>query len=491
MSLVTFLWSLNAAAALLLAAICALAWRIDRRDLAKLMFGVTAVATAAATPLELGMMQATTAAEYGEWLRWYHLPIFFTLIAQLLFVRYYVGMGRSWLLWTIIPLRLFVLVANFLVDPNFNFREINSLAHVSFLGERVAAIGDSVARPWQALAVASLVLMVMFVVDATVQAWRKGDSESRRRALTVGLAIVVPMVGNLAMNQLVVSEIIDAPICATLWFLGTLAVIAYELSRELIANSRARLQLAELRSEWAQVERVNALGQLASALAHELSQPLAATQTNADVARLHLQGASPNLKEVRAIVDDIYNDSRRAVEMIGRMRMLIGRHTLEMQPFDLNDLAQEVFSLLRHEAASRRVILKCSIQPGLPLAAGDRVHISQVLLNLLINGMDAVQVRAASARCVILEAHGGATGTIEIAVRDSGPGVPEGRFEEIFSPLYTTKSRGMGMGLALSRMIVDAHGGRLWAENNDAGGAVFRFTLRRAQSVSQQSAGQR
>ena len=133
MWLITFLWSLNAAIALMLAIVCALAWFVDRRDIAKLMFGVTAIATAAATPFELGMMQAASATEFGEQLRWYHLPIFFTLLGQVLFVRYDLGTGRAWLLWTIIPIRVLVLLVNFCVRPNFNFREISSLREVAFL----------------------------------------------------------------------------------------------------------------------------------------------------------------------------------------------------------------------------------------------------------------------------------------------------------------------------------------------------------------------
>jgi signal transduction histidine kinase len=474
---------MNAAAALVLAVVCGVAWIIERRQLAKLMFCLTAVATAIATPFELGMMQAITPVEYGEWLRWYHLPIFFSFVGQLLFVHYYLGTGRRWLLWTIIPIRVFILASNFFFYPNFNFREIASLSQLSFLGQQVSVVGRSEPRSWQWLAIASMLLMVTFVVDATIQAWRKGGPDAQRRALTVGLAFVAPMVGNLALNQMVVSGVLHIPICATLWFLGTLTVIAYELTHELIANGRARLQLAEVRSEWAQVERVNSLGQLSSGLAHELVQPLTAIQANAEVAQQYLSCANPDLKDLRSVVNDIYEDSRRGAELIERMRTLIKRRELEMQPFELSDVMQGVMSLLRHEASARQILLKCSVQPGLPTAEGDRVHISQVLVNLLINGMDAVQDCPASSRIVVVEARTDAAGNIEIGVQDSGPGIPNDGFEEVFDPLFTTKSRGMGVGLALSRMIVDAHGGRLWALNSDTGGAIFRFTLPQAHTA--------
>jgi signal transduction histidine kinase len=481
MMLITFLWSVNAAIALILAVVCALVWLVDRRDTAKLMFCVLALATAAATPFELAMMQATTAAEMGETLRWYHLPIFFTMIGQLLFVRAYLGTGRLWLLGAIILIRMFVLVANFLVEPNYNFLEISSLQHIAFLGEQVAVIGESTPRSWQWLAVVSVLLLMIFIVDATIQGWRKGGGETRRRAMTVGLAIIVPMTGNLVLNQLVASGVLHIPIVATFWFLGTLTVITHEFGRELIQNSRARLQFAELRREWAHVERVNSLGHLASALAHELLQPLAAIRANVDAAKLYLRRPELDVDELRSIIDDIEHDDLRAGEIINRMRTFIRGSAVSMQTFGLQDVVQEVFSLLRHEATSRRVELKYSLPTSLPPASGDRVQVSQVILNLLINAMDAVQTLPDGARLVVLEARTAEKENIEITVRDSGPGIPDGRLEEIFNPLFTTKAAGLGVGLALSRMIVEAHGGRVWAENAQTGGAVFRFTLPCAQ----------
>jgi signal transduction histidine kinase len=477
MMLITFLWSVNAAIALTLAVACALVWFVDRRDTAKLMFCVLALATAGATPFELGMMQSTTPAEMGETLRWYHLPIFFTMVGQLLFVRAYLGTGRLWLLGTIILIRVFVLVANFSVQPNYNFLEISSLQHLSFLGEQVAVIGASTPRSWQWIAVVSVVLLMIFTVDATIQGWRAGGGENRRRARTVGLAIIVPMMGNLVLNQLVASGVLHIPIVATFWFLGTLTVITYEFGRELIRNARARLQLAELRREWAQVERVNSLGHLASALAHELLQPLAAIRANVDAAKLYLQHRELDVDELGSIMDDIGHDNVRAAEIIDRMRTFLKGSAVSRQAIGLQDVVQDVSSLLRHEATSRRVELSYKLPIGLPAACGDRVQISQVILNLLINGIDAVQTLPVDARQVVLEARSDEAEMIEITVRDSGPGIPQGRLEEIFNPFFTTKAAGLGVGLALSRMIVEAHGGRIWAESAQTGGAVFRFTL--------------
>jgi C4-dicarboxylate-specific signal transduction histidine kinase len=301
----------------------------------------------------------------------------------------------------------------------------------------------------------------------------------------VGLAIIVPLVANVAMNQLALLGMLRIPICATLLFLGTLAVIGYELGRELIINSRARMQLTDLRHEWAQVERVNSLGQLASALAHELSQPLAAILMNVDAARQQLRNADPDLEELRATLEDTHKDGLRAAAIIDRIRTFIKTRSMAAQSFGLEEVAQDVTSLLRHEATVRRVELKSSLPAGLPAAFGDRVHISQVILNLLINAMDAVQDCSAAERQVSLEVCTGDRDTLRITVRDCGPGIPEERLEEIFNPLVTTKPTGLGVGLALSRMIVDAHGGTLWAENGATGGAVFHFTLPQGPRIAQ------
>jgi len=227
------------------------------------------------------------------------------------------------------------------------------------------------------------------------------------------------------------------------------------------------------------VERVNSLGHLASALAHELLQPLAAIRANVDAAKLYLQHRELDVDELGSIMDDIGHDNVRAAEIIDRMRTFLKGSAVSRQAIGLQDVVQDVSSLLRHEATSRRVELSYKLPIGLPAACGDRVQISQVILNLLINGIDAVQTLPVDARQVVLEARSDEAEMIEITVRDSGPGIPQGRLEEIFNPFFTTKAAGLGVGLALSRMIVEAHGGRIWAESAQTCGAVFRFTLPR------------
>jgi signal transduction histidine kinase len=477
---VTVLWCMEAAAALTLGVSYGMVWFADRRNLANLMFCLLAIAVAGVARAEVGLMHAATVAEYVAWVRWAHLPLFAGFIAQLLFVYYYLGTGRSWLLWTIIAARIAVLVGNFQFYPSLSWREIGSLGHVSFLGEQVSVVGEGVLRSWQWLPSVSRVLMVVFVADAVLQLWRTRRPESRRKALVVACGIGIPLLSAVLLGQVKVLEGLHMPPVQTALFVATLLVMAFELSRGLFLNQRARRELEELRSEVARAGRVTALGQLASSLAHELSQPLGAILRNAEAAELHLNGPAPDLEELRAIVADIRRDDRRAGDVIDQMRALIKRRTLEMQPLLLDEVVHDVISMVHADAVARHVALDCVMPPGLPQVKGDRVHLSQVLLNLIINGMDAMQSSRANTKRVVIEAQPRTHGRVEVTVTDSGPGVPPEVIGKVFEPFFTTKSGGMGMGLPISRTIIEAHGGRLWAEHGRGPGLTFRFTLQQA-----------
>jgi len=479
MSLVTLVWSMAAASALTLALLYAfIGGLVERRDRANLMFCLVALATVMVARAEVGMMHAADIAEFGAWARWYHLPLFLGIVGQLLFVRYYLNAGRDWLMWSIIGARLVVLVLNFLVEPNFNWTHIDSLNHVRFLGESVAVVGHAELRHWQWLPTATRILTVLFVADAAQQVWRRGGPQARHRALVVGLGLGVPLAGGVLLAQTAVLGLARLPVLGTLTFMITIAVMAYELSREVLQSRRAQQEVTELRRELARAGRISALGQLASALAHELAQPLGAILRNAEAAELQLQKSVPDLDELRNILSDIRRDDTRAGEVIDRMRAMIKRGSVETRSLSVEDLLRDTIALTHAEALSRHVRLTCTVAPGLPPVAADRVHVSQVLLNLIINGMDAIENNPSEPKQILIEASAGANRTVEVAVSDSGPGIKPELIERIFEPFFTTKTHGMGMGLAVSRTIVEAHGGRLWAElNSGEGGLRFRFTL--------------
>jgi signal transduction histidine kinase len=476
---------MEAAAALTLAVLYGVVWTVDRRNLANLTLCVVAIAMAGAARTEVGMMHAGTVAEYGDWARLCYLPLTFALVGQVVFVAQYLGTGRRWLLWTIISLRLVILAGNFLTYPTFAWRAIVSLRHVPFLGEQVAVVATVELSPLQLLSVASNVLIVLFIADAALRLWRRGSAEQRRKALVAGGGVGVPLAATIIYAQSVVLGIAPLPLLVTPSFLVTMIVMAVELSRGFLLYRQTRQELEELRSELTRAGRVTALGQLATALAHELSQPLGAILRNAEAAEIHLNSPSPDLEELRAIVSDIRKDDRRAGDVIDQMRALIRRRTLEMNPLALSELVQDVMLLVHSDAVARHVALDCVVAPGLPLVSGDRVHLSQVLLNLIMNGMDAIQASPGSNKRVLIEAQSREQGKVEVAVTDTGPGIPPEAIGKVFDPFYTTKSGGLGMGLPISRTIIEAHGGRLWAESAPSGrGLTFRFTLFQAQGVA-------
>jgi two-component system sensor kinase FixL len=242
-------------------------------------------------------------------------------------------------------------------------------------------------------------------------------------------------------------------------------------------RKHAEAELLRQRLELAHVGRIGLLGQLASALAHELSQPLGAILRNAEAAEIMLQESAPDCEELRIVVTDILRDEQRAAHVIDRLRSLLKRRSLVTQPLGLPDLIDEVFSLVHADAVARQVKLAHVAAPNLPLIAGDRIHLQQVLLNLLVNAMDAVEECAPNRRTIQVSARQTDSTTVEVRVADQGPGVPMESVARLFEPFFTTKAKGMGMGLAVSKTIIEAHKGRLWAENGPEGGACFCFAL--------------
>jgi len=253
--------------------------------------------------------------------------------------------------------------------------------------------------------------------------------------------------------------------------------LARSVSHDITGQKETEREAQNLRREIAHVGRVSMMGQLASALAHEINQPLGAILRNAEAAEVFLKDTSPDLEEIRAILVDIRKDDQRAGNVIDRMRGLLKRQDLNKRAVDVAELVGEVAALVRSDAAARHIKLELAVAHNLPRVFGDLVHLQQVLLNLIVNGMDALEEANREDRRVSVIATLDGSKTVEIAVSDSGPGIPADKLAHIFDPFFTTKANGMGMGLPISHTIIAAHGGRLWAENRNEGGASFRFTL--------------
>jgi C4-dicarboxylate-specific signal transduction histidine kinase len=235
--------------------------------------------------------------------------------------------------------------------------------------------------------------------------------------------------------------------------------------------------LREAQAELAHVNRMTTMGQLAASIAHELNQPLAAAITNA-YAALRWLGLQPaNLEEARQSLASIVDDGKRARDVIDRTRALIKKAPPRKDGLDINEVILGVCALTRGELAKNSVSLQTQLADGLPLTQGDRVQLQQVILNLVMNAVEAMSGINQSSRELLIGTSADESGALRITVQDSGPGLNPETFDRLFDPFYTTKANGMGMGLSICRSIVEAHDGRIWASPTAGPGSTFQFIL--------------
>ena len=262
---------------------------------------------------------------------------------------------------------------------------------------------------------------------------------------------------------------------------GLITGLLHERRRRRLAEVESRQRLAEL----AHLNRYSAVGELTTSIAHEINQPLGSILTNAETAELMLKSSSPNLDEVGEILADIRRDDQRASEVIRRLRSVLKKTPFEMKDIDLNETVRQAIGFVTAVAHGRDIALKCGTTSADLNVKGDAIQLQQVVLNLIINAMDAISEAEAKEREVsVTTSLSGASA--EIRIGDTGPGIATGDLKNVFDPFFTTKPQGMGMGLAIVRTIVEAHHGKISAENQLSGGALFtiRLPIARGRSTS-------
>lgn len=600
MTWITILWPMVTGACLTMALIHLRTGLRQRPGAAHLLFSLNAFVVAVFSCLELASIRVGSPAQFLELQRWLDIvgaALFLSLTA---FVWVFLGTGRKWLAFLGPVVMCVPLIFDLLPQPTALFLEIPTLRTVQTFGGATYTVADGVRNPWLGVFNLGVLLILVFVADASITLWRQG---TRRRTTVVGGTITLFVLGAGVQATLVDTGILRTPYLASFAYLAIVMAMGTELSHDVLhaaqlardlRESEARMTLAadaanlgirtrdlvlneiwatdkwralfgfsmseqlELnlilqrlhpedreiftetlaraleggggyetdyrivlpdgqvryiasrgrvefngagkpvlvrdvsmditarkqaeaealrqRAELAHLSRVTMLGELSGSLAHELNQPLGAILRNTEAAELFLQDPSPDLEELRAIVADIRNDDQRAGALIDRMRSLLKRREVEHNLIDLNLLVSEVLDLVRPDAGSRRVQLALEAVSSIPLVRGDRVQLQQVLLNLLLNAMDAVSECAPDRRRVTVRIRPAAT-QVEVTVSDTGHGIPPDKFARLFEPFFTTKANGMGMGLPISRRIMEAHRGSIRAENGSAGGATFHFTL--------------
>ncbi len=604
MNWIEIVWVMMIAASLMLGVVHLFVWQKQRSQYANLLFFLLAVSAAAYGAYELARMGAETPADLAANARWSHVPLAMFVISIVGFVRLYFNAGRLWLAYLVIGLRLAALALNFLTGVNVNFREITALDHLQLWGGAVVAGPIGVPNPWATVPQLSNLLLVVFVVDASITLWRRGGLVSRRRAAFVGGSLALCILSAASFAALVVTGVVHAPTILMPGFFVVVVAMGYELVWDLIAAAQLAAQLrasdrrfravveavpsaillvdrngmitlanaqaetvfgypkAELveapvemliperfrvphaamrvayasdpqaramgagrelsarrkdgreipieaalspmptkegmsvlvsvvditerrtaeraaarqRDDFAHLSRVAMLGELSGSLAHELNQPLTAILSNAQAAQRFLAQSPPRVDKLAEILADIVQSDHRAGAVIQRVRSLLRKEESQQHPLDVNEVVAESMRLMRSDLLNRQVEVRTHLADPLPAVSGDRNQLQQVLLNLVINGCDAMSGREAD-RSLLVRTHATDDGNVEVSVVDRGAGIPAENLEHIFEPFVTTKAAGMGLGLAICRSIVEAHGGRLWASNNADCGATLHCEL--------------
>jgi signal transduction histidine kinase len=245
---------------------------------------------------------------------------------------------------------------------------------------------------------------------------------------------------------------------------------------DITEQKRSEEALRQAQADLAHVSRVTTMGELTAALAHEVNQPIAAAVTNANTCLRWLARDRPDVEEARAAAIRIVKDGTRAAEIIGRVRLLFKKGAPQRELVQVNQVIREMIILLRSEAARHNILVGTKLATDLPQVMGDRVQLQQVLMNLMINGIDAMK-DVAGTRELAIKSQRAENDQVLVSVSDTGSGLPSRDAEQIFNAFFTTKPHGTGMGLRISRSIIEAHGGRLWAADNAPQGASFYFTL--------------
>jgi len=243
-----------------------------------------------------------------------------------------------------------------------------------------------------------------------------------------------------------------------------------------VERKQAEEALHQAQADLARFSRVITMGELTASLAHEVNQPIAAAVTDAKTCLRWLGGDTPNLEEARETAARMVKDATRAAEIVSRIRLLFKKGTAERELVDMNEVVREMIVLLRNETIRYSVAVRTELAPGLPQVMGDRVQLQQVVMNLIINSLEAMK-DGDGARELIIKSQPADKGRLTISLSDTGVGLPQKQAEQIFDAFFTTKLDGTGMGLSISRSIVESHGGRLWATANSPQGASFHLSL--------------
>ena len=342
----------------------------------------------------------------------------------------------------------------------------------AFWGE-VYTVPLGTENPWKLLADVASLLIVIYVGDASVRLWRQGD---RRTAVVIGGGILFFILMAGVHTPLVDAGIVATPYMISFAFLAIVISMSYQLAADAMRAAQYAQELQQSQKALERLARANLLGELSSAIAHELNQPLGAILNNANAGRRLLGSKPANLIEIREILDDIVRDDTRAADIIQRLRKLLQTGAVVHEPLDINVVLQETLDMLDSEIRDQGVALTLALEKGLPVVQAGRTEIQQIAINLVSNALNALHDTPAGQRHIHIRTSRN-NNSVSVTVSDNGSGIPEEDLPYIFDAFFTRKTDGLGMGLAICRRIIEAYSGRMLAENVATGGASFSFTL--------------
>lgn len=454
----------------MLALIHMMVWFRGVHRIGYLIIAVMAIAAGCNAILEMLMLLTTDVEQYTGIMKLDTISIFVVLMSLLWFIHVYLQSGSRWLLGVIVLLWVVNLFTNITSPGGAVFIEIEAIGRTeAFWGESFSYPIGTV-HPLKVWSDVASFLTLVFLTQATWQAWRR---DRRKRAIVVGGSSILFILLAGIHTPLVDMGIIRMPYMIGFAFLAIVVALTYQLLGEWL---RTQSELLVTRRELERLARAIMLGEVAAGLAHELNQPLSAILSNAQAGRRILANEDPDLAEIHAIFEDVIADDKRAGEVVHGLRAMLREETDESTAVDIGMAIRLVTRILGGEFSAHDVTVKVDVVPGIPLARGDGVQIQQVIMNLLMNAMHALDAGPRSDRQIWLAATT-SDNRVLVSVRDQGSGIDEELREELFKPFIPSQSAGLGMGLAICRRIVERNSGRIWIERTGTDGTEVRFSL--------------
>jgi signal transduction histidine kinase len=400
------------------------------------------------------------------WLRRMDLAGFFTVLALLAFVRVYLKAGSRWLMMIIGTLWACALIADIVSSESFLRTRISDFSQLETAWGEPYALAVGVVSPWKHLADVANALVFVFLLQATLIAKRNG---LRRRSIVVGGSSIAFVLVVGIVTPLQDAGVVGAPLITSFAFLIIVIALASQLIDDAFNANRSMLEVERLR-------RAMTLGEMVGGLAHEINQPLAAILSNAQAAARFLKSDDVDLDEIRAIVDDIVADEKRASGFIRSLRQMLERKEVENFSADVNAAVRRTAAIMQGELHTSDVNLQLELSPSLRPARIDELQLQQVLINLILNAVRAAAEMREARRTVSIRTSSTGDG-IEVSVLDRGPGITADKKDSLFQPYASKSEGGLGIGLVLCKHIIERYSGEIRAEQRKRGGAAFRFTL--------------